>query len=513
MRSRYYINGFVSLSLLTGCSTINVTPRSKITEDAMVPDSEYYEVSNVNIVSQADGLNEKFMVKADSVYRYYSVSQTEEKWDEVIRERYYAVAGIHDNYHIGWDLILEPVLTVVFIAGLPLFYGATCLAAVLGEPVTKDHIDWVFGMTKATVLSASVALVPGIMCTIFRDDFDSESESVEKNRVIVSLGSKQHKEKVTDKTSAKINVIVKNGEGTVLKNSSLALGGGFSLGLETLLSNNANSNLIFQVFTQEPIRMAGGRTEFSFSYKPECLVQRMLAANSNPASYAPVGLTVSAPQIDDSDGGNGNGKLEAGEQGKIVLTISNSGPGDAYRVSVKPASLGGEVQLSTSDELILLHSGKASLVQVPFSIPLKAPSGESVIQFIAQDALGRQSPPFSVRLPYTHRELPELLISSVNLARSPNERDVYTLEVNVRNRGQGAAEKVKISVDGLPNGATLLDKEVLVNEIAALSRQTVPVRIRISEAAAGKIAKLKFSAAERLAVGDTTREVELLFPN
>lgn len=517
MRKMLHITGCVGMALLTGCSTISVTPQSRIVEGPMIPGSEYYEVPGVNIVRQADGLNEKFTLDADQIYRCYKVTQTEEKWNEVQRKRYLAVVGVHEDYRLWVDLG-EP-----FFAIGAAFAGCIVPPLVLLSPPNPfENLPKAIKVDTCLAGVVVAAALPGVSCCsnlVTAIDYSMgkgpapRAETVEKNVMLTPLPPKQKKEVCSDQKKVNLAVAVRNEQGKLVKQTSSFPGGSLSLGLDTLLSDDANTNLTFQISSQEPVRLTGEKKQFAFSYKTEDLVRRLLAAKPDPSAYAPVGLALSSPQIDDRENGNGDGKLQAGEQGSITLTVANSGSSDGYLVCAESMSCSGDIQLYKSDETALLRSGKSARVFVPFSIPLKAPDGEETVRFIAKDALGRQSSPLSVRLPYTHRDLPELLISSVKLSRIPNERDLYSLEVNIRNRGAGAAEKVKVAVSGLPLSAQLLDKEVFADEIGALSRKTVFIKVRIPGNEPARNLKLNLAASERLAVGNTAREVELLLPD
>jgi hypothetical protein len=256
------------------------------------------------------------------------------------------------------------------------------------------------------------------------------------------------------------------------------------------------------------VRLTGDKKQFTFSYKTDNLVRRLLAAKPDPSSYAPIGLALSFPQIDDRENGNGNGKLEAGEQGSITLTVANSGAGDGYLVCAEPLSGSGDILLSKSDETALLRSGRSATVSVPFSIPLKAPDGEATVQFVAKDAQGRQSPPLSVRLPYSHRDLPELQISSVRVISYDPQTGSAELEVNVRNRGAGVAERVQLTaqIKSINRRA-----DAIAVDIQPFSRQ--PVRIKFQslgkEASSGPV-NVSFNVTERLGVANISRDAALL---
>lgn len=102
-------------------------------------------------------------------------------------------------------------------------------------------------------------------------------------------------------------------------------------------------------------------------------------------------------RVDDSVGGNRNNRLEAGESADLVVTITNTGQGDAIEVEVGLDTPSPLVKLKKKGVGYLRKNGGAQEVIFPIEIPENAQDGSIIMDIVAKDPRGySESIPVSI---------------------------------------------------------------------------------------------------------------------
>ena len=496
MTQKKYKHIFQSISLilsvalfLSGCSTVQSRkPRSEIVDGKEIPGTETFKIENLNINKDSAGETDIFTMDYD-VFRSVKVTQIKKSWTDVERKRYYAISGVDSEYTLASDIgdLSLGAVGIVFICIGPL--------SALGLAGKEECAAW-----RSTYINA---FIPGV-CEC-GGGINDGSPIVETNRVneIEKIVSPRVSRKKSGRKCDDFFVHVFSGEKKVL--GGKIKDGKFKISIKDLLRMTSERPMVKIVCSSQEIPVLG-QNEFSFRYDFANVMDRYRAYEKK---YPTSSLSVlSKYSVFVSDKNLGNRRLLAGEKGVVNVFLCAIGEGDCYRVKSSIKSISGELAFENPEGVNFLKAMQPSRIKIPFSLPLKAKDGIAIFEVTAEDALGRKSKPVQFKVPYVHRELPQLQMVDIAL-NSTGKKNEYNLEVVLRNKGTGDAEKITLKVDGTPSVGSLIASNVSIKKIAPYSRKTVKLQIKIPENTVEKMVKIKFVATERFGVGGVTREVSL----
>jgi len=151
---------------------------------------------------------------------------------------------------------------------------------------------------------------------------------------------------------------------------------------------------------------------------------------------------------------NDNKFLDAGEKGKVKVSITNSGKGSATDVNVKlqAESRNSEISFESSKIIGEIPAGKTKTVEIVIRASKEVQRTENIFTISATESQG--FPPDPIKITFeTYPIIPpklELVDFGINTATSSNviipgvETEV---QVRIQNRGQGAAEKINFKIN------------------------------------------------------------------
>ncbi len=164
---------------------------------------------------------------------------------------------------------------------------------------------------------------------------------------------------------------------------------------------------------------------------------------------APPNLISSVQFIEPS----GNNILDAEEEGKLILTIENKGPGDAFDVeaSLKPNKKIKDLLFDTRTPIGSISAGKT----VKKEIPIKA--GENIptdtVSFIVEltEANGFEPPPIKVTFKTKEFIPPQLILADIGINDQNKNSRVEPMEIvevtaRIQNIGHGDAKNVTVDI-------------------------------------------------------------------
>ena len=126
------------------------------------------------------------------------------------------------------------------------------------------------------------------------------------------------------------------------------------------------------------------------------LFELEITGSSKEVWYSSFNILLNAPllhagpvAVDDSQGGNGNGKLDPGETADIIVTLANNGHSDAFDAVCT---------LASTSNAIVINTGSATISELPFGTSAEAvfnvtvdedtPAGTSISFGFEADAMG-----------------------------------------------------------------------------------------------------------------------------
>lgn len=173
--------------------------------------------------------------------------------------------------------------------------------------------------------------------------------------------------------------------------------------------------------------------------------------------FVDTGLILEA-RFEDS---NGNSALDAEETARIILTVTNQGPGKAYQVEVE-GGLKGTTRHVTSHRLDrnlgTLEPGQSATAEVALKADEEIESGKVTLRFEAKDRYERVAPPLEVTIDTRALTPPLLKVADVGID-DDDQGNSYgnangkiekgeTIEVKaiIQNQGQGEAGQVTVEL-------------------------------------------------------------------
>ncbi len=149
---------------------------------------------------------------------------------------------------------------------------------------------------------------------------------------------------------------------------------------------------------------------------------------------------------------SGNDILAAGEKGKIVVRLTNSGKGDAYglKIDIEPHRYLGLFYPAVT-EAGNLRAGKEFQIEIPVTADTSASTGKDTLVLKFAEANGFEPLPTTVVVSINGILPPKLVVSDIGVASSTGDTviepgRVYTISVRIRNLGLGEAKGVRANV-------------------------------------------------------------------
>ncbi|MBI5787979.1 MAG: caspase family protein [Candidatus Schekmanbacteria bacterium] len=223
-------------------------------------------------------------------------------------------------------------------------------------------------------------------------------------------------------------------------------------------------------------------------------------------------------RLDDSSGGNGNGQLEAGERGELVVSVSNYGEGAAFNAAVTLDT--SSPYVSTTKQMIeILKVNETKEVRFSINIPEDADDAAINIKITARDPREYE---YTQAIAYSLKGLipPKLTYaqsfredgsgsSSGNGDGIIQNGETVELTVEIFNEGEGEARDVVVEVSSLDENIRLRQNKTDIGKIPPrgnvkamftfevtqkFARQDVPLKLTVSE-------RHNFGLSDKLALG------------
>ncbi len=174
-----------------------------------------------------------------------------------------------------------------------------------------------------------------------------------------------------------------------------------------------------------------------------------------------------------------NGRLDAGDEGALLVKVSNQGPGQAYDVTVQATSDQPQIQLAGKGTTSHLAPGESKELALRVTGGLGLPSTLAKVRIETSEKRGYGSRSVLLEVPTQQLVPPHLEIVDVTLNDQPSGRahgdgdgqpaNGETLEaiVRVRNAGPGDAVGVTVLMVAPKGTAEILEAKAVVPRIAA----------------------------------------------
>jgi len=191
----------------------------------------------------------------------------------------------------------------------------------------------------------------------------------------------------------------------------------------------------------------------------------------------PAGLLVTA-RFDDSGSLFPDGRLDAGEEARLLVEVSNQGPGTAYGVVVQAKTQDPQVIVTGDDSLGDVISGQQREVVLQVAGSLALTSGLVKLRIDASEKRGYGARPVQVEVGTSRLLPPKLEIADITLNdRSgrakgdgdgqPGNGETIEAVVRIRNAGVGEAAGVSVTMASPKGTAEILEPKVVLPRIAA----------------------------------------------
>jgi hypothetical protein len=228
---------------------------------------------------------------------------------------------------------------------------------------------------------------------------------------------------------------------------------------------------------------------------------------------------VTTAHFDDTGGVLPNGRLDAGEEGRLLIQVANGGPGTAYGVALQVTSDLPQIAVSGDGALGDLAPGGKKEIALRVAGRLDLASAIAQLRIEAAEKRGYGARPVLFKLPTARLAPSRLEIVDVTLndrsGRASGDGDGQpangeTIEavVRVRNAGPGEAGGVAVSMASRETSAQILEPKVVLPHIAADQVGEARLLFRLPLTLAASKLSLVFQAVEARgeAVGSAAKE-------
>ena len=232
----------------------------------------------------------------------------------------------------------------------------------------------------------------------------------------------------------------------------------------------------------------------------------------------PASITTTA-QFNDSMALLANGKLDAGEEGVLLVQISNKGPGEAYGLTVRASASLPQVAIAGQGTIGDLIPGESKDLALQIAGNLDLPSAIASLRIETSEKRGYGARPLLFELPTvqlmpSHLEIVDITLND-RTGRAKGDGDGQpangeTIEaiVQVRNAGPGEAVGVAVTMASPRVPAEILDPKVVLARIAPDRVEEARLLLRLPLALQAIDLPLSFKAVEARGpqVGSATRD-------
>ncbi|MBI5212327.1 MAG: hypothetical protein HY957_03015 [Nitrospirae bacterium] len=147
---------------------------------------------------------------------------------------------------------------------------------------------------------------------------------------------------------------------------------------------------------------------------------------------------------------SGNKKLDADETGKLIITVKNSGKGDAFDVKAEISSDKRISGLIFDGSVIIgtVEPGKSVRKEITLTASEDIPTSDINLNITLKEANGFDPDPVKIAFQTKVFEPPKLIVADIGMDK-PRVRPGETVEVTVRiqNTGYGDARAVSVDIE------------------------------------------------------------------
>lgn len=481
----------LAMAIMTsGCITKRTTAKSNEYEGPEIRGTERFELQVKEFQRKTAGKNEEIRLVPEHIKRHYKVEKWRKNWNEVHRDRFLAVAGVHDNYNAAADLFVDP-FAAALLGGIMTPIGVLAMMTGFGTDL------FVHGC------SALVSILPLVR-------YDEVKETVDLNireRQLVPVA------KTDDLPSRLING--KRIDWEAIRADGRREDSGRVAWPDPImlpwclwvLDDPLVSNYLVKVSSRD-VELKGVKQDRLDVDLRDAINRQWPAPKDRPGLRA----SIKKATWRDKDGREVFA-LSAGSNLRLEVEVSNPlFSSDAYYLQIKPVVTGGPaLEWGAASTITWLDSFSSQSLMIPVRIPLDTPTATTRISLGGTDVFGRSMDPLIVEASCVRTDLPELSIFSA-VIRPVREDDRlnghdYVMEVVVRNRGDGEAREVSVQVESAAENATRSTVQLVIPAIEPHARQAVlhPVKSAIRAGVADFPAR--FTLTEELGMAPVVEEL------
>jgi hypothetical protein len=496
---RAFMHCLPFVCVVAGCRSISVDHRSVVEYHDEVPCSVRYALVVDHLSSSSRGPDELVAMSASTAHREVQVRAVERTWDEVHRERFIALAGVHADYSLRYDLILEPVLGAAALLSSPVILLASLLP--LSEPGDPPTIFQKSGGGLGVLAGFTLGMLPFVSYDGYgreetiRDDFQSiELEPATHSSAVMPDSIK----------GQRVDWSLRLSDGREVSAGNVCWPGPIVLPWCELVLQNPKAREFHIALTSSAMSVSGALS----ARLPVDLVSAVRRQWPDAASAPPMNARIQSVALVDGEGRH-CAALRAGTSALVRIVADNTASGSPNAYAVTP------VVMTTSD-MIRVHSantceslapGATTHLEIELSSPLYAPDADVPVRFALKDVFGRTSAPFDSQLRIVQADLPALQVFLVTAREPLRANSSNVLDVVIRNRGRAPASDVTVSLRDLPAGWSSRSEARHAGELAAGERWTTAMPIRVGETS-GEVS-ITVMVSESLGVETVPRKVAI----
>jgi hypothetical protein len=220
------------------------------------------------------------------------------------------------------------------------------------------------------------------------------------------------------------------------------------------------------------------------------------------------------------------GILEGEQDGKILVTLSNKGKGNAFGVKLAVAGNYPGVHIPPIIDVGDISPGTSREVAIPVTADLDVQSGSLALSFQAKEQFGKDSVPLKMQPGIVIRQIetPQLEIGAISyndtgsLASGngngvPENGETVEIRTKIRNNGEGFAKGVVLRFTDLPEGIQPVKTSIQLGNIPPGGTIEGALAIKISKLfrSTGKDIPINLTVEDSRPIGKPTRK-ELALP-
>ncbi|MCG2720464.1 MAG: caspase family protein [Thermodesulfovibrionales bacterium] len=245
--------------------------------------------------------------------------------------------------------------------------------------------------------------------------------------------------------------------------------------------------------------------------------QRKLFSNTTPAELAAKVL------FSDMDSVSPNNAIDAGETSFITVTINNQGTGMGFAAKLMIDTDSSHVQIQKEYDLSDIPPGGSKEVKVPVKGALDLPDGKATFTFRVSEKRNYDAKPVSLRVATNRIDRPKLSIASyeindgkTGLANGngngiPENGETIEMIAFITNSGTGDAKGARLTLEGINDGITVIQKESALGTIAPHQTVKGTLVFEVPRTFSGQAISTKLAVSDVRLGQDTVKEFALVF--